>query len=33
MATALEYALLSAIVYGNSSLVRTKQNTLPIPDG
>ena len=33
MTTTLEYALLSANVYGNSRDVRSTQNTLPTPDG
>src|SRR5215467_6809386 len=34
MPTSIEYALLSANVYGNSpALVRSPQNTLPVPDG
>ncbi|MFA5242120.1 MAG: hypothetical protein WC029_15095 [Sulfuricella sp.] len=40
MTTTIEYALLSANVYGNKSEitapddpVRTTQNTLPVPDG
>ena len=33
MITRPEYALLSANVYGNSDLVRTQRNTLPVPEG
>ena len=33
MTTNLEYALLSANVYGNSDKVRSAKNTLPYPDG
>src|SRR2546425_5329852 len=33
MPTTIDYALLSANVYGNSKAVRDPRNTLPTPDG
>jgi hypothetical protein len=33
MASNIEYALMSANVYGNAPSVRAEDNTLPVPDG